>query len=532
MLVSGQYWFPRRAGELYAEKPPIYLWLTALAIALTGSVRAGFLLPSLLAAMGTLLLVADLSRRLYGERIACLAVVALLASVQFVLQAKAAQIDMVLTFFTTLASYGLLRHALLGPAPGWWLISWGAMGIGILVKGVGFLPLFLLAPWIWLARQRKAPTLSWTEAGQGMLVMIGVVALWGLPMILMSTLGSDAELANYRDNILFKQTGQRYAASWHHLAPWHYYLVKVIPWAWMPLLLAFPWAAPACWRRIRRGDARIALPLVGVLLIVVFFSLSPGKRGVYLLPTLPLLTLAMAPLLPGLLRRRGLQAGGGIILLMLGSLFAIVGGLGLFGHSSLVQLAARHEVAPWYWWCLLGVAAGALLAWLRLRRGMVALVVWMPIFWIFWSTLGYLELDGTRSPRDLMHEVAAITGPGAWVAMPNYDEEFVLQARQPMVHFGYATPAPAQLSRAFAWIRSGPRERWMLIEQDRREDLQCATLERARDLGFQNGNHWWLIPGEAFDGCGGDENAAPLFIAPTTTAGRQAAQRGPVPADT
>ena len=41
----------------------------------------------------------------------------LLASVQFVLQAKTAQIDMVLTFFTTLAAYGLLRHALAGPGP-------------------------------------------------------------------------------------------------------------------------------------------------------------------------------------------------------------------------------------------------------------------------------------------------------------------------------------------------------------------------------------------------------------------------------
>src|SRR5690606_37642484 len=102
MLVTGQYWFPRRGGELYADKPPVYIWLTALAIALTGSVRAGFLLPSLLAALGTLVLVADLARRLFGERIACLATIALLVTAQFVLQAKAAQFDMVLTFFTTL----------------------------------------------------------------------------------------------------------------------------------------------------------------------------------------------------------------------------------------------------------------------------------------------------------------------------------------------------------------------------------------------------------------------------------------------
>ena len=87
--------------------------------------------------------------------------------------------------------------------------------------------------------------------------MVGVVASWGLPMIVMASFGDDPELAAYRDNILFRQTGERYAASWHHLNPWYYYLVEVIPWAWLPLVLALPWALPAWWRRIRRGDARI-----------------------------------------------------------------------------------------------------------------------------------------------------------------------------------------------------------------------------------------------------------------------------------
>ncbi|WP_268604404.1 hypothetical protein, partial [Escherichia coli] len=39
------------------------------------------------------------------------------------------------------------------------------------------------------------------------------------------------------------------------------------------------------------------------VLVLVFFSASPGKREVYLLPMLPAMALAVAPLLPGLLRR-------------------------------------------------------------------------------------------------------------------------------------------------------------------------------------------------------------------------------------
>lgn len=514
MLDTGQFWIPHRGGEPYPDKPPIYIWLTALAISVTGSVRLGFLLPSLLAAMGTLALVGDLARRLYGPRIAGFAVVALLASVQFVLQAKTAQIDMVLTFLTTLAAYGLLRHALLGPARGWWLAAWAAVGAGIITKGVGFLPLLLLPGWAWLARRGKATPLRWRDVGLGLLTMIGVVALWGLPMIVMSL--SDAELAAYRDNILFRQTGQRYAASWHHHNPWYYYFVAVIPWAWLPLSLALPWAIPAWRRRIRRGDPRTTLLLSGVLLIVIFFSLSPGKRGVYILPALPLLAIAIAPLFPGLLRGRILNLLAAVFLAMAGVALLAVAILGIADLPALARLAERHQVSPWYWWLLLGLAAIALVAGLGWRRGFVGLASWFVVFWVTWSTFGYLQLDRTRSPRELMTQVAATIGADAWVGMPNFDEEFLLQAQQPMVHFGRETAAAAQLAQAFHWLNQAPAKRWMLIEQNRRPDLECAKLDQARDLGYQNGDDWWLIPGSAFAGCQGADGSAPVFVVPTS----------------
>ena len=514
MLDTGHFWIPHRGGEPYPDKPPIYIWLTALAISLTGSVRLGFLLPSLLAAVGTLALVGDLARRLYGARIAGFAVAALLASVQFVLQAKAAQIDMVLAFLTTFAAYGLLRHALLGPARGWWLAAWAAVGAGIITKGVGFLPLLLLPGWAWLARRGKTTPLSLKDVGLGLVTMIGVVALWGLPMIVMSL--NDAELAAYRDNILFRQTGQRYAASWHHHNPCKYTCGPVTPGPCLPLSLAWPWATPGWRGRTRRGDARTTLLLSGVLLIVLFFSLSPGKRGVYLLPALPLLAIAMAPLLPGLLRRRGLNLVAAILLGVAGLALLALAILGIADLPALARLAERHQVAPWYWWMLLGVAAVALLIGLGWRRGFTGLVLWLVVFWMSWSTLGYLQLDRTRSPRELMTHVAATIGADAWLGMPNFDEEFLLQAQQPMVHFGRDTPAAAQLEQAFHWLQQVPDKRWMLIEQNRRPDLECARLDQARDLGYQNGDYWWLIPGSAFAGCKGADGSAPVFVVPTT----------------
>jgi len=70
MLRSGDWLFPRVGGDLYADKPPLYFWLMAAAMALTGSMRVGFLLPSLLAGIGTVLLAYDLVRRVRGREAA------------------------------------------------------------------------------------------------------------------------------------------------------------------------------------------------------------------------------------------------------------------------------------------------------------------------------------------------------------------------------------------------------------------------------------------------------------------------------
>ncbi len=285
----------------------MFFWLIASVYAATGSLRLAFLLPSALAGLGTLALVWDLARRLWGRRAALLAGLALLATLQFTLQARTAQIDAVVALWITLGVYGLARHLLLGPAWRWWYVAFAAMGLGVITKGVGFLPVLLLVPW-GIARWRRLANLPrfafpWWHAAGGPLVMLAVIAAWLVPVLLAVAASGDPALAAYRDDILLRQTATRYAAAWHHRNWVGYYLVEVIPWAWLPLTAALPWLLPAWWRRLRRGDARAVVLLGWAALVLLFFSASPGKRGVYVLPVVPAFVLAAAPLLPGLLRR-------------------------------------------------------------------------------------------------------------------------------------------------------------------------------------------------------------------------------------
>ncbi len=241
---------------------------------------------------------------------------------------RGAQIDPVLCFFTTFSLYALLRHLLLGPAWGWYLIGGVAAGLGVITKGVGFLPLLVLIPfflmrhfsWHGLA-QIDGGKLGWRWwlAADGALVAI---CLWFVPMLIAVSMSGAPEYEAYRDEILFKQTVGRYSAAWHHVQPWYYFIVEVIPALWMPWSLLLFWLVPRFRKAFRERDARVWLPLCWVLLVLVFFSLSPGKRGVYVLPALPALAIASLPFIEDVLARRGVRLAG----LILAACFFIVGG--------------------------------------------------------------------------------------------------------------------------------------------------------------------------------------------------------------
>src|SRR5688572_24817348 len=186
MVESGDWLFPHRGYEMYSDKPPLFMWLQAAAHTLFGNWRVAFLLPSLLAALGTLWCVVDLGTRLWTRRIGLLAGYALLFTLHFTYQAKKAQIDPVLVFWVTLANYGLLRHLLRGPDWRMWMLGWFAAGIGTITKGVGALALVMLLPAAFAAWRGwpgvRLGLRDWRILA-GPLMLLVAVSLWLVPMV-------------------------------------------------------------------------------------------------------------------------------------------------------------------------------------------------------------------------------------------------------------------------------------------------------------------------------------------------------------
>ena len=509
MVETGRWLFPERGGELYSDKPPVFMWIQATFIQLTGSLRVGFLLPSLFASLGTLFLVYDLGRRLWNRRVGLHAAWLLLFVLQFTFQAKRAQIDPVLVFMVTLANWGLLRHLLQGPDWRAWCLGWFAAGLGTVTKGVGVLALGMLVPAlvaIWLG-WRGVALHARARLALGPLAFVAGAAVWLAPMLYAVATRGDPALHDYLQTVLFHQTVNRYTDSWDHFEPfWHY--GGVILTLWLPAALALPWAVPAWARRLRRRDPRYLLPLGWVLLVVLFFSVPAGKRDVYIMPALPMFCLALAPLLPGLLRRRAVRrlALGFAVLLALVMLAA--GGAVLLGEPGFERrlMAERgvdaNEMAALAWLLVaIGGFAAAAVAWFRLARAHWAVAGALAATWILYGLFAGPLLDRHSSPREMMANAARLVGPDAELGLVAWREQMVLTAGRPVVTFGFGKqrswgrPWHEQFNDAVRWQQQAPAGRWILSLEGAMPD--CVVRDQAVLAGVANRRRWWLLPAAA-----------------------------------
>lgn len=510
MVESGDWWFPRRGQELYADKPPLYFWLLALAYELIGSWRWSFLLPSLLAGLGTLALTYDLGRRLWSPRVGLWAAGAVLVCVQFVYQAKRAQIDPVVTLLITLSLWGLLRHLLLGPDRRAYRLGCFAAGLGVITKGVGFLPLLAIPAFVAL-RRLGFRGMAEIARGRGrwwpgMAMFALAIALWLLPMAIMALLDGDPAHRLYLQELLFHQTATRYANPWGHQQPW-WYFGEVVATGWLPFALALPWLWVPWKQAWQARDARVWLPLLWGVLVLVFFSLSAGKRDMYILPALPAFALAAAPYLPALLDRVGLRRLLFAFTLALGLLLAAGGAAALWGDPHFeLRVESERGLAPdadALWWLLLALGSGMLAAaaTFRVRRALQGVLVGMAVLWLGYGFGLHPLLDAQNSSRALMRDARALAGPDTTIGLVLWKEQNLLQAIGPVAEFGFQRSAAEQFARALAWQRQQPAQRRLLVLDTAMP--ACASRERAQAVGDANRRRYWLLDAEAVRDCDG-----------------------------
>ena len=283
--------------RLYTEKPPLFFWAVNGFAHLTGGVdELAARLPSVFSGVLALLLILKLGELLHDRPTGRLAAIIFATSLQILERARWASIDMTLNLFV-LAAILLLWEGSREGAGGRWRVrlAWVMMGCATLAKGpVGLvLPLLAVVPAFIVLSEWQA--LRRVVLPSGVLLYVAVALAWFVPFALRIGPAHAVDLLTH-------QTVERYVDAWNAQHPVWYYLWR-FPIGFFPWIIFLPWAVHAGLGRSRPlGERRAAIFLVcWIAAILLFFSLSTGKRGVYIIPLYP----AAAILVARLFRRSG-----------------------------------------------------------------------------------------------------------------------------------------------------------------------------------------------------------------------------------
>jgi len=405
--------------EAYTEKPPLYYWLVSAVSLAPGEVTEwSARLPSMLAGIATIALTVVFGARLVGMRAALLGAALLLTTFKFSHYARRVQFDVVLTVFELAAVYAFWRlDRGLGAAGRNRLAAHAFMSLALLTKGpVGFLiPVLTMAAYFGVERRLRDLRRLFTPGA--LAVSLGPILAWLVAAVALAPPGFFGETVG--GGLI-----SRYFAGTSHARPFYYFLYQ-FPIEFLPWCLLWPAVAWAGRRRVfvdgadpeRRRAWRFLLAWVGASF--VFFSISAGKRGIYMVPCFPAAALLCADALEALLAGRARPPRA----LTVGAALAAAALVGVAVGFARADEVAGAELPHAF---LLLVAGAPLLAaaawWIVARRGPARRVAWVAVGCAFCIEVGvfqilYPALDDVRSMKRVATAALRWLPPGERIAL-------------------------------------------------------------------------------------------------------------------
>jgi 4-amino-4-deoxy-L-arabinose transferase-like glycosyltransferase len=320
MIQRADYVVPYFNNQLRLDKPPLAYWAQVASYRMLGESDFSARFPSAIAAALIALVIFAWTRRNGATSVGWWAAIIFTLSLQTFVHAKAAVADMWLVLFMTLAhwsGYELLTRSFrpaarqtpvrLGPvAPyhptRWWLTFYLSLAFGFLAKGpIAWVPLLTVGATIILAR-------DWQLARhfkflRGILLMLAVVALWGIPALVQThgeflAIGIGRHVIS-RSLATMESHGASSFGMYLLLLPSYFVTIFV---SFFPWSIKLPWLIRQLWRQRKiaiadPGYSRNELDsyfITGIAIIFVIFTLVATKLPHYTLPAFPLLALLLA----------------------------------------------------------------------------------------------------------------------------------------------------------------------------------------------------------------------------------------------
>lgn len=301
LAVSWEMWqqdvflLPVLNGFDNPDQPPLMPWLIMLGWKIFGVNDWWPRVLSALFSLMSLFVIGRIAAYLWMDQLKMPRYTAyiLLGSWLWVFYLTVSLADNMLTFFTVLGLYGILRAWRYTTRAGWFIFGF-ATGCAVLSNGLVSLlytmPVALLGP-IWAGREHALRWVHWyIDIATGLIVGIGLVGLWGLVIMIEMEQGMAIAL----DHLIGALPTE--ISMFPKNQPMHWYLVllpvAILPWIAWPLIYSRLW-------HVKNKPIALGLIfcLVWVIPALLVLSMLGPRQPQFLLPLLPAFALMISHLL-------------------------------------------------------------------------------------------------------------------------------------------------------------------------------------------------------------------------------------------
>ncbi|HEX8502508.1 MAG TPA: glycosyltransferase family 39 protein [Pyrinomonadaceae bacterium] len=315
------------------EKPPLFMWVTALFYRLFGVGEFWARAPSALSGVALVWVTYLVGKRAYGGRVGVLAGAVLLTCYHFLSFSRFGTTDVMLTLFASLALYAYLRLSDGGGR--WWYPAWSSCALALMVKGAGALVAPAAIALALALDGRTGDALRSKHFRRGALLALLIVAPWHA---LMYAWHGRAFVDEYFGYHVFARATRTLEG---HPSGYLYFAGKLLD-GFFPWCLLVPSAAVSEVRRWRRGESRAKVLLLFGALVFGVYTLIPTRRPWYIVPLYPALAVLVARFAVGLYGKYQTRPAHGRALAAACAVLFVVGAL----YSFVSLRLSREPEAP------------------------------------------------------------------------------------------------------------------------------------------------------------------------------------------
>jgi len=284
--LTGDWFTMHYNGEIIFDKPPLYFWVTALIAKYIGFTEFAMRLVAALSGVLLVILTFLLGESLYNKKIGFLAAVIVMTSFQFVIQARIAELDILLTLLLTSAIFFYWQGYMSKKALPYCL-SYVAMALAVLVKGPIGIAIPALAIILFIVIRKKFNRIKEMQLLNAIIIFLAIAAPW---YVIEWSLHGE-QFTQFVLGFLFLSRFGGVVSG--HPGPWYYYFLAILlgfaPWSHF-----LPYSLWRAWKD--RREPQEILIFSYIIPIFIVFSIAQTKLPNYVLPLYPFLAILVGKL--------------------------------------------------------------------------------------------------------------------------------------------------------------------------------------------------------------------------------------------